>query len=176
MNEKRRYTYELSKKELGQLLRSLAESLEKDSPEMQDFGVDLSNIRKLKISAKTWPNDPLYVKVKITPWQARDAEEGEEDDGEVSYTRLKKRMKVYYKELQANVQAQQYPSREIVSVFLKDCDRMTQYQGYGDEYYQSFTQACRDFQKAFDIEELEDMQQAFERIESLKDRCHDRYK
>ena len=72
MNEKRRYTYELSKKELGQLLRSLAESLEKDSPEMQDFGVDLSNIRKLKISAKTWPNDPLYVKVKITPWQGKE--------------------------------------------------------------------------------------------------------
>ena len=139
MNEKRRYTYELSKKELGQLLRSLAHNLESEAPDVQDFGIDLTNIRKLKMSAKTWPTDPFFVKVKITPWQAEDTEE---DDGEeVTYTRLKKRMKAYYKELQSNLQAHQHPSREIVSVFLKDCEHMTQFQGYGDEYYQAFSQA-----------------------------------
>jgi len=174
MNEKRRYVFELSKTELTKLLRSLAGSLEDDSPQVPDFGVDLSNIRKLKISTKTWPEEPFQVKVKVTPWQAR---ETEDDEGEeASYSRLKKRMKAYYKELQANVQNNQYPSREIVSVFLKDCQRMTEFSSYGDEYYQIFLQACRDFQKAFDTEELKDMQLAFERIETLKDQCHDRYK
>ncbi|MBS3779022.1 MAG: GAK system XXXCH domain-containing protein [Desulfovermiculus sp.] len=174
MNEKRRYAYELSKKELGQLFRSLAENLENDSPQVKDFGLDLSKIRKMKISAKSWPEEPFLVKVKITPWQAPDTEDDEGE--EVNYTRLKKRMKAYYKELQTNLQANQHPSREIVSVFIKDCERMTAFQSYGDEYYQAFTQACRDFQKAFDTEELEEMQRAFQRIESLKDRCHDRYK
>ncbi len=174
MNEKRRYAYELSKRELGQLLRSLAENLESNSSEVQDFGLDLSNIRKMKISAKSWPEEPFVVKVKITPWQAEDTEDDEGE--EVNYTRLKKRMKAYYKELQTNLQANQHPSREIVSVFIKDCERMTVFQGYGDEYYKAFTHACRDFQKAFDTEELEEMQRAFQRIESLKDRCHDRYK
>lgn len=174
MNEKRRYAYELTKKELGHFLRSLAESMENDSPMVQDFGIDLSNIRKMKISAKSWPEEPFVVKVKITPWQAQDTEDDEGE--EVNYTRLKKRMKVYYKELQTNLEANQHPSREIVSVFLKDCERMTEFQGYGDEYYKAFMLACRDFQQAFDTEELGDMQRAYERIESLKDRCHDRYK
>ncbi|MFO7875513.1 MAG: GAK system XXXCH domain-containing protein [Desulfovermiculus sp.] len=174
MNEKRRYAYELTKKELGQFLRSLAENLESDTPEVKDFGLDLSNIRKMKISAKSWPEEPFVVKVKITPWQAQESDE--EEGEEAAYARLKRRMKIYYKELQANLQANQHPSREIVSVFLKDCERMTEFQGYGDEYYKAFTHTCRDFQQAFDTEELEDMQRAFDRIESLKDRCHDRYK
>jgi XXXCH domain-containing protein len=152
----------------------MANSLENDAPGVQDFGIDLSDIRKMKISAKSWPEEPFVVKVKITPWQAQDTEDYEGE--EASYARLKKRMKAYYKELQTNLQANQHPSREIVSVFLKDCERMTEFQGYGDEYYKAFMLACRDFQQAFDTEELQDMQRVFEQIESLKDRCHDRYK
>ncbi len=175
MNAKRRYVFEMSKKELGDFLRFLAESLENDqATQVAEYGLDLANMRKLKFSAKTWPDDPFQVKVKITPWQTEDSED--EESEEDAYARLKKRMKAYYKELHANLLANQQPSREIVSVFLQDCYRMTAFQGYGDEYYQVFTQACHEFQKAFDQEELKGMQRAFDRIESLKDRCHERYK
>lgn len=175
MNAKRRYVFEMSKKELGTFLRSLAKILENDdASQAADLGLDLSNMRKLKFSAKTWPDDPLQVKIKITPWKTEDSEE--EESEEDAYARLKKRMKAYYKELHANLQANQQPSREIVSVFLKDCFRMTEFQGYGDEYYPIFTKACHEFQEAFDQEELKGMQRAFDRIESLKDRCHERYK
>ncbi|WP_051564065.1 GAK system XXXCH domain-containing protein [Desulfovermiculus halophilus] len=174
MNEKRRYTFEVSKTELGRFLRTLADSLENDAAQVEEFGLDLSNMRKMKLSAKSWPDEPFHLKVKVTPWQA---EEGDDDEGEEAvYARLKKRMKAYYKELGANLRANQQPSREIVTVFLQDCARMTEFIGYGDEFYPGFTQACQEFQEAFDREELAAMQRAFDHIESLKDRCHDRYK
>ncbi|MFW6216589.1 MAG: GAK system XXXCH domain-containing protein, partial [Desulfohalobiaceae bacterium] len=153
MNEKRRYEFKLARKEAVQALRNLAQSLEEKSTEVPDLEVDLSQMRKIKVSLKQQAEDYFQLKLKVTPWKQEEIEE--EEGEEVAFARLKKRMKAYFEELEANLQSGLYPSREIVSVFLQDCRQMTEYPGYGEEYYPNFQQDCLEFQQAFDMEDME---------------------
>ncbi|MFO8031247.1 MAG: GAK system XXXCH domain-containing protein [Desulfohalobiaceae bacterium] len=174
MSKKRRYEFELNRKEAVQALRELAQSLEEQSTEVPDLEVDLSQMRKIKFSLKEEAEGQFQLKVKVTPWKQEEIEE--EEGEEAGFARLKKRMKAYFEELEANLHSELYPSREIVSVFLQDCRQMTEYPGYGEEHYPDFQQACLEFQKAFDMEDIQAMQVAFASLSNLMHSCHERYK
>ncbi len=174
MNKKRHYEFELNRKEAVQALRDLTQSLDEKSTEVPNLKVDLSQMRKIKFSLKEEAGDQFQLKVKVTPWKQEEIEE--EEGEEAAFARLKKRMKAYLEELEANLQSGLHPSREIVSVFLQDCRQMTEYPGYGETHYPDFQQACLGLQKAFDMEDIEAMQNAFASITTLMHNCHGKYK
>ncbi|MFP4213456.1 MAG: GAK system XXXCH domain-containing protein [Desulfohalobiaceae bacterium] len=171
MNKKRHYRFEMNREEAVQALRSLAQGLEDRVSEVSDLEIDLSQMRKMKLSLKAKTEDQFQLKVKVNPWQQEELE-AEEDGEEAAFARLKKRMQTYFEELQQNLQSGLYPSREIVSVFLQDCRQLTDYPGIEEQDNQEFQQACLEFQKSFDMEDMAAMQQALVSISSQMRNCH----
>ena len=174
MSEKKRYEMSMSKDQAAHFLRSVADCIENEQTAIQGYDINLSDFSKLKMSLKKF-SDLMNIKLKIKFVSPEDLEEDDEFEEE-KYSKLKKRMEVYFKDLLKSLQAGQVPSREIVSVFLSDSEQMTGYTGYGDEHYQEYRQACRDFEQAYEQEDLVGLKACADTLNTLKNRCHDKYK
>jgi len=174
MSEKKRYEMSMSKDQAAHFLRTVADCIENGKPVIEEYDIDLSDFLKLKMSLKRI-SDLMNVKLKLK-FVSQGDEEGDVEFEEEKYSKLKKRMEVYFKDLLKSLQAGQVPSREIVSVFLSDSEQMTGYTGYGDEHYQEYRQACRDFEQAYEQEDLVGLKACADTLNTLKNRCHDKYK
>lgn len=168
----------LDTRQAADLLRALADSLEKGERSVAGHDLDLSNFEKIKVSLRSF-QDSMFVKVKVK--KPEGPEELEEEEMEAArkkedYKKIKKRMKTYFKELQENMDKGYFPSREIVSVFLRDSETMLTFTGKGEEHYEEYRAACRDFQQAFESEDTYAIRQSFKRLNDLQERCHSRYK
>lgn len=174
MSEKKRYEMSMSKDQAAHFLRSVADCVENGQTRIEDYDIDLSDFSKLKMSLKKF-SDLMNVKLKIKFVSSENVEH-DDDLEEEKYSKLKKRMEVYFVDLLKSVNDNQMPSREIVSVFLQDSESMISYPGYGDEYYEEYQQACQAFEQAYGQEDLPRLKECVNTLNTLKSRCHDTYK
>lgn len=177
MPSKRKYNWRLSRSEAAGLLRRLADTLEEGSDEVRDYGVSLAELIKFKIQIDLGASDSMEVKFTGKGAKVCGGEESCGSGGVCEkYTSLKKRMQVYFKALRESVTAGVMPSREIVSVFLSDSEKMLAYPGYGDEFYAEYAQLCLRLREAVDAEDLAGTGVVIKALAEAKKNCHARYK
>lgn len=177
MASKRKYNWRLSRAEAADLLRRLADTLEEGSDEVGNYGVSLAELIKFKIQVDLDATDSLEVKFTGKGAKVCGGEESCGSSGVCEkYSSLKKRMQVYFKALRESVAAGVMPSREIVSVFLSDSEKMLAYHGYGDEFYPAYAQLCLRLREAVDAEDLAGTGAAIKALAEAKKHCHERYK
>jgi len=177
MAPKHKHNWKLSRAEAADLLRKLADTLEKESDDLGEYGISLAELVKFKIKVDLGQDDTLEV--KFTGKGSKVCEAGDPCGSGVvgeSYTKLKKRMQIYFKAMRESVAKAEMPSREIVSVFLLDSEKMISYHGYGDEFYPAYAGLCARLRTACDDENLAETAAVVEELIQAKKNCHDRYK
>ena len=177
MAMKLKHNWQLSRAEAAELLRKLADTLEDESDDLGEYGISLAELVKFKIKVDLGQDDTLEVKFTGKGLKVCGAEDPC-GSGVVceSYSKLKKRMQVYFKAIRESVSKAEMPSREIVSVFLSDSEKMVSYRGYGDEFYPAYALLCDRLRTACDSENLAQVAAVVEELSQAKKSCHDRYK
>ncbi|WP_419783198.1 GAK system XXXCH domain-containing protein [Maridesulfovibrio sp.] len=171
--------------ELPAFLRKMADALEGGASEEDAYLVMIEGFKKLKINIR---NEFGHTAVKVTakPMPA-EKEEIAEDKIESSvaeetasakpkYKSLKKRMKASFKIIFKSVHAGTLPPAGVVEEFMTDSKLMVGFEGYGDEYYDEFTEACGQFQQACNDSDIDAAHKACDEINSITAHCHSRYK
>lgn len=174
MSRKKKIEFGMSRDELAQFLRIIADCVEQDKEALPEYDIDLSGYKKFRVSFKKY-FDSMVVKCKI---RYNETEEEEYDeDTEYQYEILKQRMKTYFREMQESVEAKSFPSREIMSVFLKDSETMISFSDYGDDRgYIEYMKACNELKQAYYNEDLSAMSRKLNDLDQCKDQCHDKFK
>ena len=177
MAMKLKHNWQLSRAEAAELLRKLADTLEDESDDLGEYGISLAELVKFKIKVDLGQDDTLEVKFTGKGLKVCGAEDPC-GSGVVceSYSKLKKRMQVYFKAIRESVSKAEMPSREIVSVFLSDSEKMVSFRGYGDEFYPAYALLCDRLRTACDSENLAQIAAVVEELFQAKKSCHDRYK
>jgi XXXCH domain-containing protein len=177
MAMKLKHNWQLSREEAADLLRKLADTLEQDSDDLGEYGISLAELVKFKIKVDLGQEDTLEVKFTGKGLKVCGAEDPC-GSGIVceSYSKLKKRMQVYFKAIRESVTRAEMPSREIVSVFLSDSEKMVSFHGYGDEFYPAYMELCDRLRESCDSEDLAATAAVVEELIQAKKVCHDRYK
>ncbi len=177
MTSKRKYSWNLSRAEAADLLRRVADTLETGSGEVEHYGISLAELIKFKIKIDLDATESMEVKFTGKGAKVCGGEESCGSSGVCEkYSSLKKRMQVYFKALRESVTAGVMPSREIVSVFLSDSEKMLAYPGYGDEFYPAYADICRRLREAVDAEDLAGAGAAIGELAEARKNCHARYK
>lgn len=177
MAPKLKHNWKLSRSEAADLMRKLADTLEQDSDDLSEYGISLAELVKFKIKVDLGQDDTLEVKFTGKGLKVCGADDSC-GSGVVceSYSKLKKRMQVYFKAMRESVARAEMPSREIVSVFLSDSETMMTYSGYGDEFYPAYADLCVRLRTAFDEENLAETTSLVNEMAQAKKTCHARYK
>lgn len=177
MAMKLKHNWQLSRAEAAELLRKLADTLEAESDELGEYGISLAELVKFKIKVDLGHEDVLEVKFTGKGFKVCGCEETC-GSGVVceSYSKLKKRMQVYFKAIRESVNRAEVPSREIVSVFLSDSQKMVSFHGYGDEFYPAYAELCDRLRTACDEENLAATAAVVDELTRARKSCHDRYK
>lgn len=178
--------------ELPGFFRDLADAMEKGGS--GEF-INVDDFRKLKITLKN-EYGRVFLKTKCKPARQGDSPvldgvnltDVSGDVGGASgkaadapgvykprYKDLKKRMKGSFKMIFKMVHDGLVPPELAVESFLADSDLMVSYPGYGDEYYEEYTRACEDFEKAYTAGDLDGMTEFVDILANLKGRCHAKY-
>jgi XXXCH domain-containing protein len=178
MASKKKYNLHLSRPEAADLLRKLADTLEAGCDEVATLGVSLAELAKFKIRIDLGHDDSLEVKFTGTGFAVCGGAQEPCGSGAVceSLSSVKKRMQVYFKALRESVARGEMPSREIVSVFLADSERMTSLQSEGDEAYVAWAVLCTRLRAAFDAENLADIAAVAAEMAQARKDCHARFK
>ncbi|BDV00874.1 hypothetical protein TDMWS_09590 [Thermodesulfomicrobium sp. WS] len=159
----------LSRGETARFLRALATAIEEGESEVNGFGIQLAELIKFKLKFTQLAGDTLEVK-----FSGRFAPTGEDDDE--GYSKLKKRMQVYWRSIRQSAEQGEIPSQELLSVFLVDARRMTTFAGYGDPYYSVFLESCRRLEEAIAAGDVAEIQAAVQALDAQKKACHGRSK
>ncbi len=177
MAMKLKHNWQLSRAEAAALLRKLADTLEDESDDLGEYGISLAELVKFKIKVDLGQDDALEVKFTGKGLKVCGADDPC-GSGVVceSYSKLKKRMQVYFKAMRESVSRAEMPSREIVSVFLSDSEKMVSYHGYGDEFYPAYVSLCDRLRMACDTENLAQAAAVVEELAQARKSCHARYK
>lgn len=164
----------LETKDLPAFFRELADALENGAEGELDCVRDFS---KIKISCKdVFGQVSLKAKIKSASECSDPEITGKEaDSGKPKYKTLKKRMKDNFRMLVKTIHDGQVPPEQAVKSFLDDSDLMVQYPGYGDEYYESYTQACEAFKAAYESGDIARMHETIDVLVHEKARCHAKY-
>jgi XXXCH domain-containing protein len=177
MAMKLKHNWQLSRAEAAALLRRLADTLEAESDDLGEYGISLAELVKFKIKVDLGQDDTLEVKFTGKGSKVCGADDpcgsGVVCEG---YSKLKKRMQVYFKAISESVSKAEMPSREIVSVFLLDSEKMMSFKGYGDEFYPAYAALCDRLRVACDTENQAEVTAVVHDLVQAKKSCHDRYK
>ena len=177
MAPKLKHNWHLTRSEAAGLLRKLADTLEHESDDLGEYGISLAELVKFKIKVDLGLDDALEVKFTGKGLKVCGADDPC-GSGVVceSYSKLKKRMQVYFKAMRESAAKAELPSREIVSVFLSDSETMMTYRGYGDEFYPAYAELCLRLRTAFDEENLAETTAVVAEMAQSRKTCHARYK
>lgn len=159
---------------LASFFRQLADALEQGGTGELEC---VDEFTKMKIGVKDeYGQLTLKVKVKV-PDTCVPSEEGGDADtpARPKYKDLKKRMKASFRVLVKMIHDGQTPPAQAVEEFLADSALMVSYPGYGDEYYERYTEACEAFKAAYESGDAERMHKAIDVLVHEKSRCHAKY-
>lgn len=142
-------------------------------------GRDLVEVEKVKISFRKKED---VAKVKLQLYFPEEFEYNPESERELlenpklKYSKLKKMMKKSYAELCRAVQNDILPPADLVENFINQSAKMVTYGGRGDEHYGRYSDACFNFERAYDDGDQEKMKTALARVQKIKKECHEHYK
>ncbi len=171
MSQKIKSKWLLSRPEAADLLRKIADSIEDGSDEVAGYSLSLAELIKFSIKIEMGLNDSLEVK-----FEGKGAKIGGTSIEGESYSSLKKRMSIYFKAIRESVAKAEVPSREIVSVFLSDSEKMCSFSGFGDEFYPAYMALCGRLRETFEAEDMGALASVVQEFEQAKKTCHARYK
>lgn len=176
MGNKSKVIQYLEAEEIPAYFRALADAIEQGDD--GEFAC-ASDFRKFKITGRLeYGKVRLKTKFKSTQEcvdeEIRDAAMAGTPP-KPDYKALKKRMRSSFKMLLKMVHDGQMPPKAAVDAFLEDSALMVTYPGYGDEYYESYTQACKALEAAYQAEDMEKMHEAIDVLIHEKSRCHADY-
>ena len=184
---KQKILLNLTPQELPQVLQTLGESLaeQKDMPHPKDVGVVIScsSWDKVKISCKAGAfgvgselgeglsNISLEISVK-----SEGAEKQLGASFPASYKALKKEMKTLFKKIKVALSNNVFPEQTIVDAFGLQSLTMTEYSGYGDEFYETYLAHVQNFVSACDNKDMEKAQLELNFITQQMKDCHASHK
>jgi len=161
----------VDQKELAAFLRDLADAVENGG---RDDLACVDDFQKIKIAIKN-EFGQIALKAKIKTETCEEEAVAETGEGGLKYKHLKKRMKSSFRLLVKTIHEGQVPPKEAAEAFLADAALMVTYPGYGDEYYESFTEACAAFAAAYESGDVTKMHEAIDFLVHEKSRCHAKY-
>lgn len=183
-NREQKIKREFEPAQAADFLRSVADVLEGKSPMDGEEAAGLFDAftkASLKLKRK---GGAISLQAKVeTPLTGEPAatavgetEGRKTDPDKPKYKALKKRMKSTFGSIRDSLSENRMPEAEVVRSFLDDSVLMVSYPGYGDEYYDAYSETCRRFQSAFEEKDWSGLKTAFEDLKRMKSDCHDRYK
>jgi XXXCH domain-containing protein len=168
--------------EVPVFLRSLADAIENVAEGENAYLSVIEGFQRLKMSIKNeFGQTSIRVKAKPPKLKEQPDElpaETDEDsvlEGKPAYKKLKKRMKSAFKLIFKTIHEGNLPPDEAVKQFIEDSRLMVTYEGYGDEYYEEYSNAVDNFEKIYQSEDLEKMHEACDALNNIKAHCHAKY-
>lgn len=149
-----------------------------DEGKLAQFGLLLGDFEKIKLTLnKKGEVFVLKAKVKEAPGRLDvEASLGADQQGDLPYKALKKRMKESFAELKKLLTQDTPPSADTVRRFLDDSALMITFSGRGDEHYEEYQRCCQELEKACASGDLEAMRTTLAAVEARKKACHAQYK
>lgn len=175
-----------TREELAEILRSLADSLEKSRISLNAVDLPWSDVQKVTLNIKQTA-DAAEVKLKIVsdsadnateavPLRERPAAPGRSATKlHGGYGSLKKRMKKSFKNIMYALHDQAWPDAQDIESFVLDSRAMVQYPGKGDEFYQEYSAAVAAFQASVAARDMDGATHQAHLLNDLKTRCHKLY-
>lgn len=180
------YLEGLTRAQLAEFFRALADRLSAADAEAAVAAAetpsapDPGDFKKLEISVRQkFDGFSLKWKSKEGEGRAPGRKAGDdtpEEEGEVRYKSLKKRMKGDFKAITESLAADLLPDEKAVAAFLEDSRLMTTFPDKGAECYGEYEQACLEFSRAFGAGDLPACKAAGAVLARLKKDCHGRHK
>ncbi|MGD8250962.1 MAG: GAK system XXXCH domain-containing protein [Desulfobacterales bacterium] len=173
---------ELAPGQVADFFRSIADAIEGNVPvDGEDAAGLFDDFYKASLKLKRkGPTIALEAKVEspppAVPEPIDDPGQGQQAPGKPKYKSLKKRMKSTFGSIRDSLAQNRMPAADIVASFLEDSRLMVGYEGYGDDYYGEYADACQRFADAFESTDWNGFKAAYETLRQLKNDCHKRYK
>ena len=177
MNNKSKIEKYIEENEVPAFLRELADAIEQGGNEEYACTDDF---KKFKITGKNeFGKVSIRAKFKAAsecgppPELLEDIESGEPI--RPIYRNLKKRMKSSFKMITSMIHSGELPPKQAMDSFLSDSELMVSYPGYGDEYYEDYTNTCNQLKAAYEVEDFIRMQEIIVELAKQKGSCHAKY-
>ncbi|MCA1742688.1 MAG: GAK system XXXCH domain-containing protein [Desulfovibrionales bacterium] len=185
----------MTDEQTAEFLRQLASGIEHGQLELNGNPFEWSEIQKIKISFKNQASQ-VMVKTRVKSNDLSDFEldfDGDEldqiesdqedsglkienNDKKPSYKSLKKKMKRRLKTVHQAITSSQLPAEQEMMAFASECQLMTSYPGYGDEYYQAFMVTVEEMVDSYKRKDMAKLEGNFQELIKFMKDCHDRYK
>ena len=165
--------------QIAAFLRLLADELEgKPSSEANEFGKQLHDFNKLKISLIKQEGGQLSLRLKVKDGRPTDTSASTEfaDIAEQEYRPFKQRYKTTFAELTTCGNQGTLPPPDLLSRFMAESQQLLAFQGFGDPYYHDYQQACQSMQQAALDGSVSNFQEKLAAINTLKKACHRRFR
>ncbi len=161
----------LDTEQVAGFLRALADEIEGRCPSsLEQYGIDLQDFQKIKVGLRKGETGELILKIKV-----RGSRPEKKRHGSLSYKHLKKRMKATFSLLGGEITAGAVGG-DLLAAFLEDARQMISFPGYGDEFYEEFSDHCDALADAHKNGDMAGMRAAFTGLARCKKDCHDRFK
>lgn len=172
----------LESKQIAAFLRLLASEIEgTHDEELKNYGVDLHNFNKIKVGLVQHEGGQLHLTLKIKDRGNSTKTKGSlkepfEDVAALKYRPLKKKLSATFKRVKKHIAADELPPPATIAAFLHEAREMVSFPGFGDDYYHEFSKACTALETAFQENDFATFKELTQKISSLKNTCHSRYK
>ena len=166
-------------KQVAAFLRLLAAELEgKDNPELNEFGIQLHDFNKLKMGLIKQEGGQLSLNLKIKNYGQETPDTNPEfiDIAEHEYRLFKRRMKSTFLELTHCAEQGILPSPKLLALFMSQSAELVSSPGFGDPYYDDYSQACSAMKQAVEEGSAAAFQEKLAAIRANKKACHHRFK
>ncbi|WP_319466191.1 GAK system XXXCH domain-containing protein [uncultured Pseudodesulfovibrio sp.] len=177
MKKESRLDKYIAPSELPTFFRELADALEKGGE--GDFAC-ANDFKKIRIKIKDeFGKISLRVKFKSKATCEPTFDIAQDQPAaplvKPEYKDLKKRMKSSFRMIFKMIHNDQIPPKDAVDSFLADSVLMVSYPGYGDDYYEAYTDACAEFAEAYKSGDLARLNETIDQIAFQKGHCHAKY-
>ncbi len=193
--KKKKFQHVMTDEQTADFLHQLASGIKHGQLELNGEPFEWSEIQKIKISFKNQASQ-VMVKTRVKSNDLSDFEldfnedelnhvESDQDDpdkkpenvnNKPSYKSLKKKMKKRLKIIHQAITRNQLPTESEIMSFASECQLMTSYPNYGDEYYQAFMIKVEEMVDSYKLQDIEKFRDNFQKLLKCMKDCHDRYK
>lgn len=181
MTLEKRFKKNYSSTQLAKFLKQLAAQINGIAEEnVDEFGCRIDNFMSFTLKVKRH-RAGYSTKLKVKSKRSEVADSGKmvsaidklgEPEDEVSFKRLKKRMKSSFKSINKDLMAGTPPNRDVVESFLKDTDLMARFPDKCGDPYLEFKNACDGLLDAVENADFDAMRDRYAKLKRLRNECH----
>lgn len=184
---KRKSEFMLEQGEIAEFLAKLGKDVEAGVITLGQNSIDLDQFKSIELKFKPY-GDALRAKLKVKYPKVgttdQPAEPLEEDEGgwplfgpaRPKYDDLKDRMRAQFKAICKDLSTDVLPEEPLARAFIRDCKTMTTYPDKGESFYPAFLAKVKEWEQAYDNQDIQTLKGANQDLDDLKKSCHDRFK